>query len=169
MLDFDMLASPNYAIQIYDGDGSAFGLSGPPGSGEAEREFQRFFTVELGQNFTSIAFDGRSDYGPFLDAGVATGGIACGAEGLKTAAEQAMFGGQAGVAYDVNYHAVGDDSANVDVGAWILMTKAVAHVTATFARSFELLPARGNATRTGVERRGGRQMGERAVGRLWGV
>ncbi len=33
MLDFDMLASPNYALQIYDGDGSEFGVSGPNGSG----------------------------------------------------------------------------------------------------------------------------------------
>lgn len=39
MLDFDMMASPNYAFQIYDGDGSAFGLTGPPGSAEAEKEF----------------------------------------------------------------------------------------------------------------------------------
>ncbi|MGW3561068.1 hypothetical protein ACWDNT_27660, partial [Streptomyces sp. NPDC000963] len=28
-----------------------------------------------------------------------------GAEGIKTAAQAAKFGGQAGVAYDVNYHA----------------------------------------------------------------
>ena len=33
MLDFDMLASPNFAYQIYDGDGSEFGVSGPNGSG----------------------------------------------------------------------------------------------------------------------------------------
>jgi Zn-dependent M28 family amino/carboxypeptidase len=64
MLDFDMMASPNYAYQIYDGDGSAFGEAGPPGSGEAEKEFQRFFTVEAKENWTSIEFDGRSDYGP---------------------------------------------------------------------------------------------------------
>lgn len=31
MLDFDMMASPNYAYQIYDGDGSAFGVSNPRG------------------------------------------------------------------------------------------------------------------------------------------
>jgi len=39
MLDFDMMASPNYAFQIYDGDGSAYNLTGPPGSAEAEAEF----------------------------------------------------------------------------------------------------------------------------------
>ncbi|TVY21126.1 Leucine aminopeptidase 2 [Lachnellula arida] len=136
MLDFDMMASPNYAYQIYDGDGSAFGESGPPGSGEAEHEFERYFAQDAGLNFTSIAFDGRSDYGPFLAAGVATGGIACGAEGIKTVEEAAMFGGQAGVAYDACYHSACDDYGNLDVGAWMQMTKAIAHMTATFARSF---------------------------------
>lgn len=100
MLDFDMMASPNYAFQIYDGDGSAFGESGPPGSAEAEHEFARFFTEEAHENHTEIEFDGRSDYGPFLAAGVATGGIACGAEAIKTVEEASMFGGVAGVAYE---------------------------------------------------------------------
>ena len=49
-----MMASPNYAYQIYDGDGSVFGESGPPGSAEAEKEFQRFFTVEAKENYTTI-------------------------------------------------------------------------------------------------------------------
>ncbi|KAL2070124.1 hypothetical protein VTL71DRAFT_14804 [Oculimacula yallundae] len=163
MLDFDMMASPNYAFQIYDGDGSAYGESGPPGSGEAELEFQRFFTQELKQNFTQIEFDGRSDYGPFLAAGVATGGIACGAEGIKTVEEAAMFGGVAGVAYDVNYHAVGDNVKNLNTDAWIQMTKAIAHMTATFARSFELLPPK----KSTLTRRAA--MSEKATGKTWGV
>jgi Zn-dependent M28 family amino/carboxypeptidase len=140
MLDFDMMASPNYAYQVYDGDGSTFGESGPPGSAEAEHEFERYFVEEAGLNFTTIEFDGRSDYGPFLTAGVATGGIACGAEGIKTVEEAAMFGGKAGVAYDVCYHSACDNASNLNVGAWIQMTKAIAHMTATFARSFDLLP-----------------------------
>lgn len=144
------MASPNYAYQIYDGDGSAFNLSGPQGSGEAEREFQRFFTVEAKENWTSIEFDGRSDYGPFLAAGVATGGIACGAEAEKTVEEAEMFGGVAGVAYDVNYHAAGDNVKNLNMGAWIVMTKAIAHMTATYARSFEGLHQ--NVTHAKVKR-----------------
>ena len=38
MLDFDMVASPNYSRQVYDGNGSTFGsdLSGPNGSGLIE-------------------------------------------------------------------------------------------------------------------------------------
>lgn len=30
-LNFDMIASPNFVYAIYDGDGSAFNLTGPPG------------------------------------------------------------------------------------------------------------------------------------------
>lgn len=166
MLDFDMMASPNYAFQIYDGDGSAFGESGPPGSGEAELEFQRFFTEEMGENFTTIEFDGRSDYGPFLSAGVPTGGIAGGAEVLKTVEEQEMFGGVAGVAFDVNYHAAGDNVSNLNMGAWIVMSKAIAHMTAIYARSWEGFPARNVDL---VRRSGYSGMSERARGLTWGV
>ena len=168
MLDFDMMASPNYAIQVYDGDGSAYGETGPPGSAEAEHEFERFFTQEMGLNSTQIEFDGRSDYGPFLSAGVATGGIAGGAEGVKTVAEQAMFGGVAGEWYDKNYHQVGDNASNLNMGCWITMTKAIAHMTATFARSFELLPANTAATRL-ARREHAKRMSDKAVGKTWGV
>jgi aminopeptidase Y len=74
LLNFDMMASPNYAFQIYDGDGSVFGVTGPPGSAEAETAFTQFFVEEMHQNYTQIEFDGRSDYSPFLEAGVAAGG-----------------------------------------------------------------------------------------------
>lgn len=93
-------------------------------------------------NHTEIEFDGRSDYGPFLEAGIAAGGIACGAEGIKTDEEQAMFGGAAGVPYDVNYHEDGDTTNNLNYEAWIEMTRAIAHMTATYARSFDSIPPR---------------------------
>jgi Zn-dependent M28 family amino/carboxypeptidase len=141
MLDFDMMASPNYAIQIYDGDGSAYNLSGPAGSAEAEHEFASYFD-SIGLNHTEIEFDGRSDYGPFLEAGIAAGGIAGGAEGIKTEAEAEMFGGGAGVPYDVNYHEDGDTVNNLNLEAWIEFTRAIAHMTATYAVSFDGIPLR---------------------------
>jgi carboxypeptidase Q len=39
-LNFDMIASPNYYYAIYDGDGSDFNITGPPGSAEAEAFFE---------------------------------------------------------------------------------------------------------------------------------
>lgn len=143
-LDFDMMASPNYAIQIYDGDGSAYNSTGPAGSAEAEHEFTAYFD-NLGLNHTEIEFDGRSDYGPFLEAGIAAGGIAGGAEGIKTQEEFEMFGGGAGVPYDVNYHEDGDTVNNLNLEAWIEFARAIAHMTATYARSWETIPPR-NAT-----------------------
>lgn len=139
VLDYDMMASPNFAYQIYDGDGSAFNLTGPVGSSEAEHEFAAYFDSK-GLGHTEIEFDGRSDYGPFLEAGVAAGGIACGAEVEKTPEEVVLFGGEAGVAYDVCYHSACDTVSNLNATAWGVMTGAIAHMTAVYARSWESIP-----------------------------
>ena len=72
-----------------------------------------------------------------------------------------MFGGKAGVAYDVNYHGKGDNLTNIHLGAWTEMTKALAHMTALYARSWDSLPPRNvslEAKRAAMEKRnsGGR-------------
>jgi len=107
-----MIASPNPILAIYDGDGSSFNISGPPGSAEAEAFFEQYF-IDHDLNFTSTAFDGRSDYGPFLEVGIAAGGLFTGAEDIKTEEEALAFGGTAGIAYDPNYHQAGDNVTNL--------------------------------------------------------
>ncbi|KAL9596581.1 MAG: hypothetical protein Q9219_005708 [cf. Caloplaca sp. 3 TL-2023] len=146
-LNFDMIASPNYKYGIYDGDGSAFNVTGAPGSAEAEKLFQDYFTNDAGLNWVPDSFDGRSDYAPFADAGIAAGGLFTGAEGIKTAEEQTLFGGQAGVAYDKNYHGAGDNVANLNFDAFIQNAKAIAHAVATYGRSFASLPPKGPGKR----------------------
>ena len=141
-LNFDMIASPNFVYAIYDGDGSAFNVSGPPGSAEAEKLFEDYFTNDAGLKYVPTEFDGRSDYGPFLKAGIPTGGLFTGAEQIKTEEEQAVFGGQAGVAYDINYHGAGDNVANLNLTAFLENTKAIAHSVATYGRSFDTIPPR---------------------------
>ncbi|WP_268760677.1 hypothetical protein [Arthrobacter sp. Soil762] len=42
------------------------------------------------------------------------GGLFTGAEGIKTDAQAAIFGGTAGVAYDPCYHQACDDITNLD-------------------------------------------------------
>ena len=42
-LNFDMVSSPNFVRFIYDGDGSAFGIEGPPGSDQIEADFQKYW------------------------------------------------------------------------------------------------------------------------------
>ncbi|KAH7063094.1 hypothetical protein B0J12DRAFT_641385 [Macrophomina phaseolina] len=140
-LNFDMIASPNYFLGIYDGDGSAFNLSGPAGSGEAEALFEDYFESK-GLPSQPTEFSGRSDYGPFLDVGVAAGGLFTGAEQIKTEAEAALYGGTAGVAYDENYHRVGDTVDNLNLEAFLVNTRAIAHAVATYAESFDTLPPR---------------------------
>ena len=95
-LNFDMVGSPNFARLIYDGDGSASDAAGPEGSAAIEKTFKRHFKREdlaTGQT----AFDGRSDYGPFIDVGIPAGGLFTGAEEVKTEKGAEKFGGTAGV------------------------------------------------------------------------
>ena len=87
MLDFDMLGSPNFVRFVYDGDNSAFPVgpgvaAGPPGSAFIEDLFTDYFnSASLATDPT--AFDGRSDYGPFIAVGIPAGGVFAGAEGIK--------------------------------------------------------------------------------------
>ncbi|KAK5076449.1 Leucyl aminopeptidase yscIV [Lithohypha guttulata] len=138
-LNFDMIASPNYAYLIYDGDGSAFNLTGPAGSAEIEALFEDYYTQE-GKPYNATAFDGRSDYGPFLDVGIPAGGIFTGAEVPKTAEGQDIWGGEEDVAFDENYHEAGDNIFNLALDAFWLNTKLIAHGVATYAQSFDSLP-----------------------------
>ena len=63
-------------------------------------------------------FDGRSDYGPFIEVGIASGGLFTGAESIKTASEESSYGGDAGVAYDECYHEFCDDIYNIHEGVF---------------------------------------------------
>ena len=110
-LNFDMLGSVNFVRFVYDGDGSAGGPKGPSGSGNVEKIFNDYFASQ-GLATSPTPFDGRSDYVAFTDRGIPAGGIFAGAEGRKTVAEQAIYGGTAGVAYDPCYHAACDDISN---------------------------------------------------------
>ena len=79
------------------------------------------------KNIPSVptSFDGRSDYGPFIAEGVdiPAGGLFTGAEGVKTAEQAKLFGGTAGVAYDINYHAKGDTYDNLNFTAFLVNAK----------------------------------------------
>ena len=135
-LNFDMLGSPNYVRFVYDGDGSAdpSGLGGPPGSAQIESLFTDYFAAK---NLATAptAFDGRSDYGPFIEAGIPAGGLFSGAEGIKTDEEAAVFGGTAGAPYDPCYHQACDTVNNLSTAALNELGDAVAHSVGTMART----------------------------------
>ena len=134
-LNFDMLGSPNLVRFVYDGDGDGFDTDpGPTGSDEIERIFEEYFA---GQGLASAPteFDGRSDYSAFILSGIPAGGLFSGAEGNKTEAEAALFGGTAGEAYDPCYHQKCDDLGNINRRGLDQMADAVAHSVLTFART----------------------------------
>ncbi|KAJ5084458.1 Peptidase M28 [Penicillium alfredii] len=152
-LNFDMIASPNYALMIYDGDGSAFNQTGPAGSAQIEALFQDYYTSK-NLPYIPTAFDGRSDYDGFISRGIPAGGAFTGAEGIKTAEEAKLFGGQANVSYDANYHAVGDNTTNLNHEAFLLNSRATAFAVATYANSLASIPPRnGTLARRVVKKR----------------
>jgi Zn-dependent M28 family amino/carboxypeptidase len=166
-LNFDMIASPNYMLGIYDGDNSS-GTAPPgfipPGSAEIEDVFEKFF-ADRGQPFNDTEFSGRSDYGPFIAVGIPAGGLFTGAEGVKTEAQAEAYGGLAGVAYDPCYHAFCDNlrgdgqdrdlyrqlrrhyklTGNVNTFALDVNSDAVATAVYTFAFDTSTLPDRAPA------------------------
>jgi Zn-dependent M28 family amino/carboxypeptidase len=135
-LNFDMVASPNYGLFIYDGDGSGFGLVGPEGSDEIEGLFERYY-AERDIPSEPTAFSGRSDYQAFINNGVPSGGLFTGADGVKTAEQAAKWGGTAGIAYDPCYHSACDTLDNLDLDALEINSDAMAYVIYLYASGRE--------------------------------
>jgi Zn-dependent M28 family amino/carboxypeptidase len=132
-LNFDMVGSPNYVRFVYDGDGSDTGTAGPAGSGEIEAVFNDYFTSQ-GLASDPTAFDGRSDYGPFIAVGIPAGGLFSGAEGVKTEEQAAEYGGTAGEPYDPCYHEACDDITNHSNKSLSELGDAAAHAVYTVSR-----------------------------------
>ena len=149
MLNFDMVGSPNFVRFVYDGDNSSFPVGpgaarGPAGSGAIEQLFNDYFDSQALAK-APTPFSGRSDYGPFIAVGIPAGGLFTGAEGIKTAAEAAAFGGTAGQQYDPCYHLACDTFSGTDAQLALTgldqMSDAVAHAVLLFSkRNFEKQP-----------------------------
>jgi Zn-dependent M28 family amino/carboxypeptidase len=147
-LNFDMVGSPNPVFFVYDGDDSdATGAGpGPSGSERIEKTFEAFYT-QRHVPFKGTDFDGRSDYGPFITAGIPSGGLFTGAEGVKTAEEAAVWGGTAGQAYDPCYHQACDRASNVDLHALDVNSDAMGYAILQLAMNtsdVNGIPGQGN-------------------------
>ena len=140
-LNFDMIASPNYGLFVYDGDDSDDEGSGPgpEGSGQLEKDVVDFIESQ-GEKTRGADFDGRSDYGPFIEAGIPGGGTKTGAEGIKTAEEQKLWGGEADAAYDGCYHQKCDDLDNINKKAFDLNIKVIANAVGHYSQDVSDLP-----------------------------
>lgn len=138
-LNFDMIGSPNAGYFVYDGDDSdASGAGpGPIGSTQIEKTFTQFLDGRLGVPTQGTDFDGRSDYGPFIAAGIPSGGLFTGAEAIKTAEQAALWGGAAGIAFDPCYHQACDTLLNVNRVALDRNLDAAAWATGVYGYSTE--------------------------------
>lgn len=132
-LNFDMVASPNPGYFLYDGDNSDGTGSGPgpAGSAQIEQTLAAYFT-SIGVPTRGTDFDGRSDYGPFIAAGIPAGGIFTGAEGRKTSAQVQLWGGTAS-AFDPCYHSSCDTTSNINDTALDRNSDAIAYAVWTLA------------------------------------
>ena len=158
-LNFDMIGSPNYVFFIYDGDDSdGIGAGpGPEGSAQIEALFESYYT-SVGQSYKGTDFSGRSDYGPFIAAGIPAGGLFTGAEGIKTIDEVGVWGGTAGDQYDPCYHLACDTFDNINLRALEINADAVAHAILQYAMNTSAINdkrGKGNFKQTpGMEYRG---------------
>jgi len=146
-INLDMLGSPNFIFGIYDGNTApgSTPAAARPGSNQMTAIFRGWFDDnQLPWDYTR--FDGRSDYGPFLAAGVVAGGLFSGADGLKTAEQRNRYnamlgsglGGTAGIRQDICYHQACDKLTNINEFALDKMVKATAHAIETLGRQSDL-------------------------------
>ena len=141
MLNFDMIGSPNFVHFVYDGDLSdsppipenVFAPEARPFSATIEEIFLDYFADRRIPN-EPTDFDGRSDYGPFIAAGIPAGGLFTGAEGIKTPEQAAIFGGTAGEQFDPCYHLGCDNFFNNSNRALDVNSDAAAHTLITLAQ-----------------------------------
>ena len=139
-LNFDMVASPNYIFMVYDGDESGWlapeGVPIPDGSIEIEKLFEGYYT-SVGEPYDDAQFSGRSDYDAFIRVGIPAGGLFTGAEVVKTAEQQSIWGGTAGASYDPCYHQACDTLDNLNEHALDVNVDAVALAVLAYSYSTE--------------------------------
>jgi len=143
MLNSDMIASPNAGYFVYDGDGSDPGSTeeAAAGSGTIERLLIDRL-ASLGVQARGTPFNGDSDYSPFVEAGIPTGGVFTGDAPSMTPEEASLWGGRAGVPFDVCYHRPCDTTSNINRVAYERMLNALAYGVGAFATDLNGLPPR---------------------------
>jgi aminopeptidase S len=117
-VNFDMIGSPNPGYFVYDDN--------PAGT-----ELRDLLTAEFAERGVEseyINVGGRSDHASFVDAGIPTGGTFTGAEGIKSEAQAAKWGGTAGAPFDQCYHHACDTVDNIDATALDVNSDVIADI-----------------------------------------
>jgi len=140
-INFDMLGSGNYYMGIHNG-ATANKVSTQNASSVITTYFQDWFTSQK-ITYKLIGMEGGSDYYPFIQSGIAAGGLATGAGGIKPYADRVLFGGLTNTANDPCYHQGCDsynavEGSNVDFDVLNTNTRAAAAVLVRFASEPDL-------------------------------
>ena len=137
-MNYDMVGSPNYIFMVYDADESTFPapVPVPDGSEAIEDVYESYYTA-VGEPYDDTEFSGRSDYEAFILAGIPSSGLFTGAEDIKTAEQEEIWGGTAGEALDPCYHQACDTIGNLDRHALEINSDLIAFAALTFAYSTE--------------------------------
>ena len=141
-LGVNMVGSPNAGYFTYDGDQSGQpnpdipSQTVPSGSAGVERTLAGYLNLG-GVRPADMPLSRTADYAAFLAAGVPIGGLTTGWSQQKTPVQARLWGGQAGVAFDPNYHTARDAIDNVNRQALSVMAQALAFAVGTYAQSVD--------------------------------
>ncbi|HEY4613940.1 MAG TPA: M28 family peptidase [Citricoccus sp.] len=137
-LNFDMVASPNHVIALYDAHDTDTRLDVPDGSTGVMAVLTDYFDAR-GEPWVTTGWDYESDQVAFAEADIPVGGLFTGSDERKSSREARLFGGEAGQPRDPNYHRPGDDLGNVDPATLELTTDAMFHAAATLGQDITSL------------------------------
>ncbi|GCD48216.1 amidohydrolase [Streptomyces paromomycinus] len=117
-LNLEMIGGPNSGLFTMDGKNAdpEGGITPPNGSADIADRLTRAF-AEAGEVAQTWKLDGRSDYAPFMKAGIPAGGLNGGSFELKTAEQARLWGGTAGQPFDPCYHQVCDNAGSFNATA----------------------------------------------------
>ena len=134
MLDYDMLASGNYARFIYDGNGDEQGFAGPNGSGVIEQVFKDFWDSQ-GLAYETIPFDGRSDYDAFTIGESRPAASSPGPRSSRQPSRSRSTAAPRVSPFDPCYHQLCDTLANINEQGLLEHKDAAVHAILTFAQT----------------------------------
>jgi N-acetylated-alpha-linked acidic dipeptidase len=140
-LNWELLGSPNFSRFVMDGVGA------PAGSITIAGIIKNYYTSRGLNPETAADATIGSDHEPFATAAIPIGGFYGGTIGIKTAAEEQLYGGQPGQMYDSCYHQACDTFANVNQAEFDHNVRAVGWEIGRFAINVDDVAAASAADR----------------------
>lgn len=129
-VNFDMLGSPNFyrGVNRVVENSQTVSNETRAASNIVAKMFEDFFnSQELPHEPAWIDVPGRSDYAAFLLNGIASSGLATGAEGKKTMPQRLVYGGFANAQYDTCYHQPCDTQENISKDTLYFNAQAIVY------------------------------------------